>query len=233
MRVHYLQHVPFEGIGSIKNFLIEKGHELTCTKLYEKEKLPPAQDFDWLIVMGGPMGVYDEQIYPWLKLEKKFIKEAISSGKTVLGICLGAQLIADTLGARVYQNKYREIGWFDIIRSKEAENTLLAKALPQKAKVFHWHGDTFDIPNGAIPLARSEACQNQGFIFEDRVVAFQFHLETTLTSAKKLIDNCRGELDESKYVQSENEILLGTERFSSINKIMLSVLETIDHKQKR
>ena len=162
MRVHYLQHVPFEGIGSIKNFLIEKGHELTCTKLYEKEKLPPAQNFDWLIVMGGPMGVYDEQIYPWLKLEKKFIKEAISSGKTVLGICLGAQLIADTLGARVYQNKYREIGWFDIIRSKEAENTLLAKALPQKAKVFHWHGDTFDIPNGAIPLARSEACQNQG-----------------------------------------------------------------------
>lgn len=228
MRVHYLQHVPFEGIGSIEKFLIEKGHDLTCTKLYEKEELPPVHDFDWLIVMGGPMGVHDEQIYPWLKLEKKFIKEAIFSGKTVLGICLGAQLIAHSLGARVYKNKYREIGWFDIIRSKETENTLLAKAFPQKAKVFHWHGDTFDIPDGAIPLAKSEACPNQGFIFEDRVMAFQFHLETTLTSAKKLVDNCRGELDGSKYVQSENKILSGAKRFSSINKIMLSVLETID-----
>jgi len=231
MRVHYLQHVPFEGIGSIESFLIEKGYDLTCTKLYEKEDLPPVQDFDWLIIMGGPMGVHDEQIYPWLKLEKKFIKEAIFSRKIVIGICLGAQLIADTLEARVYKNKYREIGWFDIIRSKEAGNTLLAKALPQKAKVFHWHGDTFDIPNGAIPLAKSEACPNQGFIFENRVVAFQFHLETTLTSAEKLIDNCRGELNGSKYVQPENEILSGAERFSSINKIMLSVLETIDRKQ--
>ncbi len=231
MRVHYLQHVPFEGIGSIENFLIEKGYDLTGTKVYEKEDLPPVQDFDWLIVMGGPMGAHDEQVYPWLKREKKFIKEAIFSRKIVLGICLGAQLIADTLKARIYKNKYREIGWFDIIRSKEAGNTLLAKALPQKAKVFHWHGDTFDIPNGAIPLAKSEACPNQGFIFEDRVVAFQFHLETTLTSAEKLIDNCRGELNGSKYVQPENEILSGAERFSSINKIMLSVLETIDRKQ--
>lgn len=230
MRVHYLQHVPFEGIGSIESFVIEKGYNLICTKLYEKEDLPPVLDFDWLIVMGGPMGVHDEHIYPWLKLEKEFIKEAIFSGKIVLGICLGAQLIADTLGAKVYKNKYREIGWFDILRSKETKNTLLAKALPLKANVFHWHGDTFDIPNGAIPLAKSEACPNQGFIFDDRVVAFQFHLETTLTSAEKLVDNCRGELDGSKYVQSENEILLGAERFSSINRIMLSVLETIDCK---
>lgn len=232
MRVHYLQHVPFEGIGSIESFVIDKGYDLTCTKLYEKEDLPPVQDFDWMIVMGGPMGVHDEHIYPWLKPEKNFIKEAIFSGKIVLGICLGAQLIADTLGARVYKNKYREIGWFDIIRSKEMENTLLAKSLPQKAKVFHWHGDTFDIPDGAIPLAKSEACPNQGFIFDDRVVAFQFHLETTLTSAEKLVDNCRGELDGSKYVQSENEILLGVEKFLSINRFMLSVLKSIDRKSR-
>jgi GMP synthase-like glutamine amidotransferase len=231
VRVHYLQHVHFEGLGSIEIFLAEKGHEQTCTKLYDNGELPEIQDFDWLIVMGGPMGVHDEQIYPWLKFEKAFIKEAILAEKVVLGICLGAQLIADALGARVYRNNYREIGWFDIILSKEAENSILAKAIPPKAKVFHWHGDTFDIPSGAIPIAKSEGCPIQGFILEDRVVAFQFHLETTLRSAELLIDNCRDELDGSKYVQSENEILISAQRFSFINKIMLSVLETIDCKQ--
>ncbi|MFH2058118.1 MAG: type 1 glutamine amidotransferase [Pseudomonadota bacterium] len=228
MRVHYLQHVPFEGLGSIEIFLTEKGHELTVTKLYDGEKLPAIQSFDWLIVMGGPMGVNDEQIYPWLKMEKEFIKESILSEKLVLGICLGAQLIADALGAKVYKNKHREIGWFDITLSEEVESSILAKVIPPKTKVFHWHGDTFDIPAGATPLAKSEACANQGFILKDRVIAFQFHLETTITSAQLLVDNCRDELDGSKYVQSEDEILSSKQRFPSINKIMLSVLETID-----
>lgn len=227
MRVHYLQHVHFEGLGSIERFLTEKGHELTCTKLYDNENLPDRQDFDWLIVMGGPMGVYDEHIYPWLTPEKVFIRKAIQARKIVLGICLGAQLIADVLGAKVYKNKYKEIGWFDITRSKEAENSILANALPEKFTAFHWHGDTFDIPSGAIPLAKSQACLHQGFSLEDRVIAFQFHLETTLSSAELLVNHCRDELDGSTYVQSENDILLSRENFSSINKIMISVLNAI------
>ncbi|MCP3875127.1 MAG: type 1 glutamine amidotransferase [Desulfobacteraceae bacterium] len=228
MRVHYLQHVPFEALGSMESVFIKKGHNLTCTKFYDQEALPSMQDIDWLIVMGGPMGVHDEQIYPWLEREKKFIEEAILSGKVVLGICLGAQLIAHVLGAKVYKNKHSEIGWFDIVRSKEVETSIFAKAIPSKAKVFHWHGDTFDIPNGAIPMAKSVACPNQGFILEDRVFAFQFHLETTLLSAEKLIDNCGSELDGSMYVQSKNEILLNPERFTKINRIMFSVLEAIE-----
>ena len=228
MRIHHLQHVPFEGLGSIEPVLKEKGHQLTATHLYDKQPLPMAEDIDWLIVMGGPMGIYDEQAYPWLKTEKQFIADVVAAGKILLGICLGAQLIADVLGAKVYRNKHKEIGWFNIRRSPEAEGTILQQALPAQAEVFHWHGDTFDIPEGAQPLAESDACPNQGFILDDRVVAFQFHLETTLISAQALIDNGRDELDGSQYVQTESEMLSCPQRFSNINRIMRSVLETLE-----
>ena len=228
MRIHHLQHVPFEGLGSIEPVLINKGHRLTSTQLYADQPLPSIHDIDWLIVMGGPMGIYDDEAYPWLTAEKQFIKSAISSGKLVLGICLGAQLIADALGAKVYKNKYREIGWFEINRSRHAQDTILSTAIPEQAEVFHWHGDTFNIPNGAKLLAESAACKNQGFILEDRIVAFQFHLETTPESAKALIENCRDELDGSQYVQSEHEIMSDIKKFSNINQIMFSVLEALE-----
>lgn len=230
MRVHHLQHVPFEGLSSIESVLKEKGHQLSSTHLYDGQPLPPVNDIDWLIVMGGPMGIYDENIYPWLKEEKQFIKKAINSGKIVLGICLGAQLIASALGAKVYKNKYREIGWFNIRRSPDTINTILSTAMPESTEVFHWHGDTFDIPEGASILAESEACKNQGFIIDDRVVALQFHLETTVESAKALIENCSGELDGSVYVQTENELLSNKQRFININRIMIDVLTALEEK---
>ncbi|MCG8378009.1 MAG: type 1 glutamine amidotransferase, partial [Proteobacteria bacterium] len=113
MNIHFLQHVPFEGLGSIENYINEKSHHLSCSRLYLDQELPSVNDLDWLFVMGGPMGIYDEDQYPWLDREKKFIKQCIDSGKIVLGFCLGAQLIADVLGAKVYKNQYREIGWFN------------------------------------------------------------------------------------------------------------------------
>ena len=114
MKIHYLQHVPFEGLGSIESALKEGGHSISVTRLFSDDPLPDISAFDWLIVMGGPMGIKDEDEYSWLRTEKEFIKKTIQTGKVVLGICLGAQLIAEVLGARVYKNKYREIGWFDI-----------------------------------------------------------------------------------------------------------------------
>lgn len=228
MNIHYLQHVSFEGLGSIESALKTKGHHLSNTPLYEDATLPLIKDIDWLIVMGGPMSIDEEAKYPWLRKEKEFIKDAIQKGKKVLGICLGAQLIADALGAKIVKNAFKEIGWFNIHRSAEAGNTLLSKAIPEHAEVFHWHGDTFDIPQGAIALASSEACKNQGFILDDRVVALQFHLETTLQSARLLIKHCRDDLDSSPFVQTESELLSNTRRFSAINKIMLSVLEALE-----
>ncbi len=230
MRVHHLQHVPFEGLSSIESILKEKGHQLSATHLYDDQSLPSINDIDWLIVMGGPMGIYDEESYPWLSAEKRFIKEAINSGKIVLGICLGAQLIADALGARIYKNEHREIGWFNISRSPDTSGTILSTAIAEQTEVFHWHGDTFDIPDGANALAESEACKNQGFILHDRVVGLQFHLETTFGSATALIENCRNELDGSQYVQSEGEMLSNIQRFSTINKVMFSVLNALESK---
>lgn len=208
--------------------LLAGGHQLSSTHLYKNKPLPLLKEIDWLIVMGGPMGIHDEAEYPWLAAEKKFIHQAIEAGKTVLGICLGAQLIASVLGAEVYKNRHKEIGWFSIDRSSKADSTIISTAIPRQAEVFHWHGDTFAIPAGAKPLASSSACQNQGFIFDDRVVGLQFHLETTPELIRELINNSRHELDGSSYVQSEEEMLANPQRFNRINQIMAAILETLE-----
>ena len=231
MYIHYFQYVPFEDLGSIEPVLREKGYSISVTQFFNNEMLPSISDLDWLIVMGGPMGVQDELQHPWLKKEKQFIKDAISAGKVVIGICLGAQLIAEVLGANVYKNKYREIGWFNIAANPQISRTILKDIFPPRIEVFHWHGDTFDIPNGAIPIASSEATQHQGFILDNHVLALQFHLETTSASAKALIDNCRDELDDSKYVQDENELLAKPQRFNDINHLMSQILNLLENNQ--
>ncbi|WP_416307000.1 type 1 glutamine amidotransferase [Neptunicella sp. SCSIO 80796] len=223
-RVHYLQHVPFEDLGSMRPTLQKMGCQINVSRLYQSDPLPQVQDLDWLIVMGGPMAVNDEAQYPWLNEEKQFIKQVIDAGKRVLGICLGAQLIADVLGATVTSNTHKEIGWFDIRLSGEAELTWIAEIFPATMPVFHWHGDTFSTPGGAIALASSEACLNQGFVYLDRVVGLQFHLETTLQSATALIEHCGNELDGSAYVQSAEQMLADSEKFELINQLMEKLL---------
>lgn len=227
MKIHYLQHVPFEDIGMMRSILISGGHSLTCTKFFKPHDIPSVHDFDFLIVMGGPMGVNNESAYPWLHQEKKLIEAAIRHQKKVLGICLGAQLIAQVLGAGVHANPHREIGWFDIETCQEINKTLLADIFPRKTRVFHWHGDTFHIPEGATRIAKSAACLNQGFVFENRVIGLQFHLESTRQSITDLILNCSDEIDGSEYVQSEQAILSGNDHLPGINHLMCRVLEVL------
>lgn len=228
MNIHYLQHVPFEGLGSMQAYFEQAGDRITSTQLYDEEFIFPSIDaFDCLVVMGGPMGIYDEDDCRWLHDEKRFIAEVIGAGKIVLGICLGAQLIADVLDGRVYKNTHREIGWFDVRRNSQAKQTRLGSVLPETLTAFHWHGDTFTIPPGAVVLAESDACQNQGFIFDDRVVGLQFHLETTPESAQALIEHCADELSGSRYVQSAEEMLAGGAKFDDINKVMAAVLDAL------
>lgn len=227
MKVHYLQHVPFETPGSILPYLHDKGAQIHASHLYKNDDLPEVKDFDLLIVMGGPMSIHDNDEYPWLAPEKALIKAAIDSDKKVLGICLGAQLIADVMGASVSKNTHREIGWFDISPSAALADTILADAFPEQVSVFHWHGDTFAIPDDAIHLASSDACQNQGFIYDDRVIALQFHLEITREGASGIINNCRNELDGSTFVQSEREILANSQGYENINLLMNQLLNLL------
>ena len=224
MRLHYLQHVPFEGLGSIEPWAQEMAHEITSTQLFTQDPFPNLDDIDWLIIMGGPMGIYQEDKYPWLTKEKKYIDQAIVAGKIVLGICLGAQLIADVLGANVYPNTYKEIGWFPIQKTRDTAGTRIADFLPEQIDAFHWHGDMFDIPLGAIHIAKSAACENQGFVYDDQVVALQFHLETIEQSARDLIANCEDDLKEGPFIQSPEAILTEPSRFRKINALMGELL---------
>lgn len=224
MKIHFLQHVPFEGPAGIVDWIDQHHHTATITKLFNNEILPTVDLFDWLIVMGGPMGIYDTQDYPWLAAEKNFIGETIAANKAVLGICLGAQLIAAASGAEAKPNDHREIGWFNMTPSGELKDTILDGVFPEETLAFHWHGDSFDLPKNAKLIASSEACKNQGFILDDRVVGLQFHLETTPESARLLVENARDELDSSRFVQTEEEMLNSPERFVTINKIMFALL---------
>ena len=228
MKIHFLQHVPFEGPAGIANWIAQHNHTVTVTKLFNSEILPTVDSFDWLIVMGGPMGIYDTQDYPWLTAEKEFIHKAITANKAVLGICLGAQLIAGASGAEIKPNAHLEIGWFNMTPSDELKGTVLDGVFPEKTLAFHWHGDTFDLPKSAKLIASSEACKNQGFILGDRVVGLQFHLETTPESARLLIENGRNELNGSHFVQTEEDMLNSPERFSTINKIMFTLLSRLE-----
>mgnify|MGYP006073944169 CR=1 FL=1 len=228
MNVHYLQHVPFECLGSIEAWLHNRGHRITVTRLYNNEQLPALDDIDWLIVMGGPMGVEDTTNYPWLSAEKDFIKQALTQKKIVLGICLGAQLMADVLGASVTKNPHKEIGWFPIQLTEQAKATQLGSALPTEFDVFHWHGDTFSTPDNAISLASSSACKNQGYIIDDSVLGLQFHLETTPQPALELTVHCKDDLSNSPYIQSAEDMLSQPKRFENVNKIMTTVLSYLE-----
>lgn len=204
--------------------LLARGHQLGCTRLYTNHALPEPGAFDALIVMGGPMGVYDEARLPWLVPEKLFIKQSILAGKRVLGICLGSQLLAEVLGGHVSKNAYREIGWWPVTRRADCHGSALASAFPEEAEVFHWHGDTFTLPEGAQLLCCSSGCRNQGFVWNERVLALQFHLETRLQDAESWLAQDTDELDGSRYVQDAAAMLARPERFDAANVLMSALL---------
>ena len=224
MNVHCFQHVPFEGLGSIELWMKAKSAQLSITKFYEDTSLPGVHEIDWLIIMGGPMSANDEQVYPWLQAEKKFIAESIANGKIVLGVCLGAQLIASALGAKVYPNRNWEIGWFPIKYLEQKENTSLKNIFPSHLEVFHWHGETFDLPAHAVRFARSEGCDNQVFCIGERVLGLQFHLEATPLTIKSLTEKCQKDLVPGRYIQSAAEMFSVPSRFHRINAVMDALL---------
>lgn len=223
MNAHYFQHVPFEDLGSIHSWLLAAGYAITRTPFFESATLPRPDQIDLLVVLGGPMSVNDEGRYPWLAVEKKFIRDIISSGKPVLGICLGAQLIACALGAKVYPNAVKEIGWFPVYGVDSGDASVFS--FPQSLQVFHWHGETFDLPPQAIRIAKSDHCENQAFQWGRSVIGLQFHLETTPEAARDIVAHCREELVSSPSVQNEREILsTGRKQYQAINACMGNVL---------
>lgn len=228
IKIHCFQHVPFEDLGHIKTWIQNEGHQLHYTRFFEKYTIPEPEDYDWLIVMGGPMSANEEDKYPWLKEEKRAIRRAIEKQKTVLGICLGSQLIASALGAKVFKNKEPEIGWFDVHLTNEGEQHDLFKDFGKTFKVFQWHGDTFDLPQGAKQIASSDACQNQAFIFDNKVVGLQFHLEITSEGLEQMLEGAEDELIEAPFIQKKDDILKYAHYVHSTNEKMIKILNRID-----
>lgn len=228
MRIHYLQHETFEDPGTILEWARERGHTMKGTMVFNNESLPQPGTFDMLVIMGGSLSVYEEGKYPWIAAEKQFIKQAIDTRKTVLGICLGAQIIAAALGAKVYKHSCREIGWFPVRLTGEGKKSPVFSGLPESFDALHWHGDTFAIPQGAIHLATSEACPNQAFSYGKMTLALQFHIEYSTENRKKMIDNCSNDLAEpGLYVQTPDFILSRNDLFPQLRKFTFRLLDNI------
>lgn len=227
MKIHYFQHVPYESLGYIESWLNEKGHSFSSTKFYlDHFQIPAINQIDALILMGGPMSVRDENRFPWLKEEKGFIKKCIQANKKILGICLGAQLIADCLEEPVTKAENKEIGWFKVsVTNETSQVKWFHELFLNDPVVFHWHREMSRVGNKSSNLLRSEANPNQAFIFQNNCIGLQFHVEVTERLLDQMLQNSANELDPEKYVQSKNTILEGKKYIPGCNKIMAEILE--------
>lgn len=221
MKVHVLQHVPFEDVGGMANWFAARGAEVTYTRLHAGAGLPERRDVDLIVALGGPMSVNDHDAHPWLPGEKSYIRRAIEDGTPVLGVCLGAQLIASALGCRVYPAVEKEIGWFPVYATPAAAGFLF----PLTCDAFHWHGETFDLPDGAERLARSNTCENQAFQLGGNVIGLQFHLEMTREGVGAMVENCGHELVAAPHIQSRDRILSASDiDFAENHRVMDGIL---------
>ncbi len=207
MNIHILQHSEFDDNATIQTWADEEEHNTVLTNLIKNEKLPGVEDFDWLIILGGVMDTFEEDKYPWLKDEKKLIKDAIDAGKIVYGICFGAQLIAEVLGGKVYKNEHSEIGWQPVKITKEAKDSDIFGTFPDFFSVFQWHDYTFELPEGAVRIAENDAAINQAFEYKGHVFATQFHPEFNDKTIRQLVAKHGDSIKEGKYIQPKEVIL--------------------------
>jgi GMP synthase-like glutamine amidotransferase len=208
MRVHWIQHVPYEGLGYLESWLAKHATEVSCTRIFAGEPLPPAATVDLLIIVGGPMSVNDEPTLPWLAAEKSFIARVIAADIPTLGICLGAQLIAAALGARVGPSREREIGWWPVegVAPTPGSPSDTLFRFPERLTCLQWHGESFALPAGAHHLARSEGCEHQGMQIGRRVIGVQFHPEATPQWLSAVLAHSPGAPLPGPYVMAHNEL---------------------------
>ncbi len=228
MRFQCLQHVPFEGPGIIADWMSRQGHVLEEVRLYAGEHPRNPAELDGAVIMGGPMNVYQESRYPWLQMEKSFLDSMLHSGKYLIGICLGAQLLANVLGAEVYPNSKKEIGWFPINKTQTALQHPLLRDIPDTITVYHWHGDTFDLPEHAIHLFENNVCSHQGFLFGNRVIGLQCHLEITPAGVRSITTHCEEELhanEGNEYIQSADIMMEENRFYNSMHQVLESLLD--------
>jgi GMP synthase (glutamine-hydrolysing) len=218
MKIGVLQHAAFEGPGEIAEWAKQRGHSVSICHLYQGDPLPVLDDFDLLVIMGGEMNIYQYRDWPWLKAEGAFVRSALAAGKKAIGICLGAQFLADALGAQVVQNREVELGWLPISWTNEAHQAF--PKLPRESTVLHWHGDTFSLPEGATRLAVSEACAEQGFLIPGKCLALQFHMEVDPALVKHFVAS-QETWPAGQSVQEPKAIVNESEKHCTTNRELL------------
>jgi GMP synthase-like glutamine amidotransferase len=213
MRALVLQHIAIEGPGVLAPLLQQRGWEVESVALYAGAHLPQPQVYQAIIVMGGPMGVHDEADYPFLRAEHDFLRQAMAHDVPILGICLGSQLLAKALGAHVYRNPVKEIGWDTVALTPDGLADPLFAGVSSPVRVFQWHGDAFDLPVGATWLASSARCRYQAFRYRDRVYGLLFHLELTPEIVQSWLDAFQEDLASVAAQTSAAQIMADIPRY--------------------
>ncbi len=211
MTVTIIKHIDIEGPGTFGDFLNDDGISYEVIDVFNGEPLPGSlSGTSAVIVLGGPMNVYEEDKHPFLKEENEFLKEVIGNGLPALGFCLGAQLIAKAKGALVKKNPQKEIGWFNVSLTENGLSDPLFQGFQGVFDVFQWHGDTFNIPDGAVRLAESDLCPNQAYRIDNNIYGLQFHVEVTDKMIYQWIDAYRDEVDSLKGIVDPDQIIADT-----------------------
>lgn len=226
MVVHVLQHVSFEGPGRIEEWAFRRGIKLKIIHMYHGDSVPAAKDVQFLIVMGGPMSVHDVDLYPWLQAEKALLRHLLTKTRTpVLGICLGAQMLAEALGQRVYPADVYELGWHEVQLTPEAAQDRVQ--WPSRLTPLHWHGETFDLPPAATLLASTPHVRNQAFRWQERALGLQFHLEATPQSALAMSTECPGDLERSVWPTTREAITQCATQSAATASLLFALLDDL------
>ena len=230
MRIHLLEHDPIDiRRNNITTWAEKKGYAVGWTDVFTGARIPSQSNFDWLIVMGGSQHAWEEQSHRWLADEKRFITEVLSADKVILGICFGAQLLAEALGGRVFPNQKEEIGWYRVRLSPHGRQSFLFKNVPETFLTFHWHSDHFSLPPGCTGLAYSEPTPYQAYTHKNhRIAGLQFHPEYTLEMVRFFATEYGDDWKKNRYVAGKEAVLSQSEQVPETYWLMELLLDNME-----